>query len=277
MERLQKVMAHAGVDSRRKCEQLILDGRVKVNGTVVRELGVQVSPSDRIEVDHIPIYKEEPKYIMLYKPKGVITAVSDDKGRKVVTDLIKDVSERIYPVGRLDYDTSGILLLTNDGEFANLLMHPKHQIDKVYIAKVKGIPDVSKLRQLERGIVIDGKKTSKARAKLVSTNPDNHTAVVELTIHEGWNHQVKKMFEAIGHPVNKLKRERFGFLELGYLKTGESRELTAFEVNKLTQMAKSRAGMNNQTATSRRPKPNKTMKVAKPKLTSRKKNRSRQS
>ena len=121
MERLQKVMAHAGVDSRRKCEQLILDGRVKVNGQVVRELGVKVGNNDRIEVDEVPIYKEEPRYILLNKPRAVISAVSDDKNRRVVLDLIEGVSERIYPVGRLDYDTTGLIILTNDGEFANLL------------------------------------------------------------------------------------------------------------------------------------------------------------
>ena len=146
MERLQKVMAHMGVASRRKCEQLILDGRVSVNGQVVRELGVKVTTKDRIEVDFIPIYKEEPRYILFYKPRQVISAVSDDKNRTVVLDYIKGVTERIYPIGRLDYDTTGLLLLTNDGTFANYLMHPKHQIDKVYIAKVKGIPEIKALR-----------------------------------------------------------------------------------------------------------------------------------
>ncbi|MCW6659629.1 rRNA pseudouridine synthase [Aerococcaceae bacterium NML191292] len=240
MERLQKVMAHAGVDSRRKCEQLILEGRVSVNGEVIRELGAKVSAKDRIEVDGVPIYKEEPRYILFYKPKQVISAVSDDKNRAVVLDYIEGITERIYPIGRLDYDTTGLLLLTNDGTFANYLMHPKHQIDKVYIAKVKGIPELKTLRRLERGVVIDGKKTSKARAKLISYNQDNETAIVELTIHEGWNHQVKKMFEAVGHPVMKLKRERYGFIDLGKMKAGEWRELTAFEVDKLTKMATSK-------------------------------------
>lgn len=238
MERLQKVMAHAGVDSRRKCEQLILDGRVKVNGAVVRELGVKVHSTDRIEVDHVPIYKEEPRYILLNKPRSVISAVSDDKGRKVVLDLIGGIHERIYPVGRLDYDTTGLIVLTNDGEFANLLMHPKYQIDKVYVAKVQGIPNQAALNKLERGIVIDGKKTAKAKANLLTNNPTNGTAIVELTIHEGWNHQVKKMFEAVGHPVMKLKRERFAFLDIYDLHTGQWRDLTAFEVSKLMKLAK---------------------------------------
>lgn len=238
MERLQKVMAHAGVDSRRKCEQLILDGRVKVNGKVVRELGVKVNATDRIEVDQVPIYKEEPRYILLNKPRSVISAVSDDKGRKVVLDLIEGVTERIYPVGRLDYDTTGLIVLTNDGEFANLLMHPKYQIDKVYVAKVQGIPTQATLNKLERGVVLDGKKTSKAKANLLTTNPTNGTAIVELTIHEGWNHQVKRMFEAVGHPVMKLKRERFAFLDIYNLHIGQWRDLTAFEVDKLLKLAK---------------------------------------
>lgn len=238
MERLQKVMAHAGVDSRRKCEQLILDGRVKVNGKVVRELGVKVSGADRIEVDQVPIYKEEPRYIILNKPRSVISAVSDDKDRKVVLDLIEGVTERIYPVGRLDYDTTGLIVLTNDGEFANLMMHPKHQIEKIYVAKVQGIPTQSALNKLERGIVLDGKKTAKAKANLLTSNTGNGTAIVELAIHEGWNHQVKKMFEAVGHPVLKLKRERFAFLDIYNLNNGQWRDLTAFEVDKLMKLAK---------------------------------------
>lgn len=238
MERLQKVMAHAGVESRRKCEQLILDGRVKVNGQVVRELGIKVSGADRIEVDQVPIYKEEPRYIILNKPRSVISAVSDDKNRKVVLDLIEGVTERIYPVGRLDYDTTGLIVLTNDGEFANLMMHPKHQIEKIYVAKVQGIPTQSALNKLERGIVLDGKKTAKAKANLLTSNSGNGTAIVELAIHEGWNHQVKKMFEAVGHPVLKLKRERFAFLDIYNLNNGQWRDLTAFEVDKLMKLAK---------------------------------------
>ena len=240
MERLQKVMAHAGIDSRRKCEQLILDGRVSVNGQVVRELGIKVSGKDRIEVDGVPIYREEPRYILLYKPRGVISAVSDDKNRPVVLDYIQGIKERIYPIGRLDYDTTGLLLLTNDGGFANLLMHPRHQIDKVYVAKVKGIPAEDSLRRLAKGVVLDGKKTSRARAQLLSQNDQNQTAIVQLTIREGWNHQVKRMFEAVGHPVMKLKRERYGFLDLGHLQPSEWRELTAFEVSKLKQIATSK-------------------------------------
>ena len=237
MERLQKVMAHAGIASRRKCEAIIQAGRVKVNGQVVTELGVQVATTDRIEVDGVPIYKEEPRYILLYKPKNYLSAVSDDRDRPVVVDLLPEVTERIYPVGRLDFDTTGLLLLTNDGEFAHLMMHPKFQVAKVYMAKLEGIPTPQALKQLEKGVLVDGKKTSRARSRLLHANRDNQTAVVELTIHEGWNHQVKKMFEAIGHPVTKLKRERFAFLDVQDLQAGDWRELTAFEVDKLKKMA----------------------------------------
>lgn len=237
MERLQKVMAHAGIASRRKCEEIISAGRVKVNDQIVKELGHKVTATDKIEVDDIPIYREEPRYVLLYKPKNYLSAVADDKDRPVVTDLLPEIKERIYPIGRLDFDTTGLLLLTNDGDFAHLMMHPKHQINKRYVAKLNGIPTPLELKQLEKGVVIDGKKTSRARARLLSGNAKNQTAVVDLTIHEGWNHQVKKMFEAIGYSVNKLKREQFAFLDLGQLQPGMWRELTAFEVDKLKKMA----------------------------------------
>lgn len=238
MERLQKVMAHAGIASRRKCEAFIEEGRVKVNGTVVRELGYKVSQSDKIEVDGIPIYKEEPVYFMFYKPKSVLSSVTDDRGRTVISDYFKDIPQRVYPVGRLDYDTTGLILLTNDGEFANLMTHPKHHVEKKYIAKVKGVPTPRHMRQLERGIWIDGKKTSKAVAKILSVDTEKNTGIVSLMIHEGWNHQVKKMFEAVELPVQKLKREEFGFLTLENLRPGDYRELRAFEVQKLVRLAK---------------------------------------
>ena len=238
MERLQKVMAHAGIASRRKCEAFIEEGRVKVNGTVVRELGYKVSQSDKIEVDGIPIYKEEPVYFMFYKPKSVLSSVTDDRGRTVISDYFKDIPQRVYPVGRLDYDTTGLILLTNDGEFANLMTHPKHHVEKKYIAKVKGVPTPRHMRQLERGIWIDGKKTSKAVARILSVDTEKNTGIVSLMIHEGWNHQVKKMFEAVELPVQKLKREEFGFLTLENLRPGDYRELRAFEVQKLVRLAK---------------------------------------
>ena len=233
MERLQKVIARAGIASRRKAEDLIKEGRVKVNGKVVTELGLKVSSSDRVEVDEIQIEKEEPVYFLLYKPRGVISSVNDEKGRKVVTDFFPHLKERIYPVGRLDYDTSGLLVLTNDGEFANILMHPKNEINKVYVAKIKGIPLKENLRKLERGIRLEDGKTAPAKVTLISADNKKQSAIVEITIHEGRNRQVRRMFEAIGHEVQKLKRERYGFLTLSGLRTGDARELTPHEVKQL--------------------------------------------
>ncbi len=240
MERLQKVIAHAGFASRRKAEQLIVEGHVKVNGKIVKELGVKVTSSDRVEVNGIPIEREEPVYFLLYKPRGVISSVQDDKGRKVVTDYLANIEQRIYPVGRLDFDTSGLLLLTNDGEFANLLMHPKSELEKVYIAKVKGIPSREKTRSLEKGIKLEDGMTAPARVKMISMDKKKQTAIIELTIHEGRNRQVRRMLEAIGHPVMKLKRERYGSLTLQGLKAGEARELTAHEVKQLRVLAQAK-------------------------------------
>ncbi|MGQ8966308.1 23S rRNA pseudouridine(2605) synthase RluB [Bacillus subtilis] len=237
MERLQKVIAHAGVASRRKAEELIKEGKVKVNGKVVTELGVKVTGSDQIEVNGLKVEREEPVYFLLYKPRGVISAVQDDKGRKVVTDFFKNIPQRIYPIGRLDYDTSGLLLLTNDGEFANKLMHPKYEIDKTYVAKVKGIPSKELLRKLERGIRLEEGKTAPAKAKLLSLDKKKQTSIIQLTIHEGRNRQVRRMFEAIGHEVIKLKREEYAFLNLRGLHTGDARELTPHEVKRLRALA----------------------------------------
>lgn len=237
MDRLQKVIAHAGVASRRDAEKMIVDGRVAVNGEIVTELGTKVSTNDHVEVDKVPIYKEEPVYYLFYKPTGVITAVSDDRGRKVVTDYFPEVEQRIYPIGRLDYNTSGLLLLTNDGEFANSLMHPRYELNKTYIANVNGIPSKSDMNKLANGIVIDGKKTARANARIKEIDKDKQKAIVELTIHEGRNRQVRKMLEAINCPVDKLKRERYGFLDLGNLQPGESRPLLKKEVHRLKDLA----------------------------------------
>ncbi|MGG5253747.1 23S rRNA pseudouridine(2605) synthase RluB [Neobacillus sp. SM06] len=237
MERLQKVIARAGIASRRKSEELIKDGKVKVNGKVVTELGVKVGASDKVEVNEIQIEREEPVYFLLYKPRGVISSVRDEKGRKVVTDFFPEVNARIYPVGRLDYDTSGLLIVTNDGEFANLLMHPSGEIEKLYVAKIKGIPTRENLRKLERGIRLEDGKTAPAKVKLLSVDRKKQTSIVEITIHEGRNRQIRRMFEAIGHQVMKLKRERYGFLALTGLNAGEARELTPHEVKQLRALA----------------------------------------
>lgn len=238
MERLQKVIAHAGIASRRKAEELITQGKVAVNGEIVKTLGIKVSSKDLVEVNGLPIYKEHPVYFLFYKPKNTLSSVSDDRGRPVVTDYFPNIVERIYPIGRLDFDTTGLLLLTNDGEFANLLMHPKYTVDKTYVAKVSAIPTRQQLNQLERGIIIDGRKTARAKARLISEDRKKNTAIVELIIHEGWNHQVKKMFDAINCPVVKLKREAFSFLTLDGLQPGMYRELKGFEIDKLKNLAK---------------------------------------
>ncbi|MBZ5752788.1 MULTISPECIES: 23S rRNA pseudouridine(2605) synthase RluB [Metabacillus] len=236
MERLQKVIAHAGIASRRKAEQLILEGKVKVNGKVVKELGIKVGEKDRVEVEGVPLEREEPVYLLLYKPTGVISAAKDDKGRKVVTDFFPYIKQRIYPVGRLDYDTSGILLLTNDGEFANSLMHPRYEVEKTYVAKVKGIPIREKVRLLEKGVQLEDGKTAPANVKVLSVDKKKNTSIIELKIHEGRNRQVRRMLEAIGHPVQKLKREQYAFLDLKGLVTGDSRELTPHEVKQLRSL-----------------------------------------
>lgn len=237
MERLQKVIAQAGIASRRKAEQLILEGKVKVNGKVVTKLGTKVSAQDKIEVDGIPVEREEPVYFLFYKPRGVISSVKDDKGRKVVTDFFPEVEERIYPVGRLDYDTSGLLLLTNDGELANLLTHPSNEIEKVYVAKVKGVPEREKINQLRNGVLLEDGKTKPAKVKVLSVDKKKKTSIIEITIHEGKNRQVRRMFEHIGHPVMKLKRERIAFLTLKGLNAGEMRPLTPHEVKQLYVLA----------------------------------------
>ncbi|WP_413365829.1 pseudouridine synthase [Lysinibacillus sp. 3P01SB] len=238
MERLQKVIAYAGVASRRKAEQLITEGKVKVNGKVVRELGTKVSNSDTIEVEGVKLEKEDKVYFLLYKPKGYISAVTDDKGRKTVVDIFKkSVPERIFPVGRLDYETTGLLLLTNDGEFSYQLTHPKFKIDKTYIARVKGVPTIEGLKKLQRGIKLEDGKTAPAKVSMTSFDEKAGKAICEITIHEGRNRQVRRMFEAIGTPVVKLKRERFAFLDLGNLHPGEYRELTKHEVKQLRVLA----------------------------------------
>lgn len=237
MERLQKVIAASGVASRRKAEELILAKKVMVNGEVVSELGVKVSDKDEVIVNGVKINREEKVYYLLNKPRGVITSTSDEKGRNTVVSLIND-DKRIYPVGRLDYDTTGALILTNDGEFANMMMHPSNNIDKVYVAKIKGILLPSEIMSLKNGVLLDGVKTSRAKVKVKKVDKESNTSVVEITIHEGKNHQVKRMFEAVDKEVLKLKRERIAFLDLRGLNSGEYRKLSHKEVSKLYVLAK---------------------------------------
>ena len=238
MERLQKVIANLGYTSRRKAEELITKGKVKVNGDVVTELGTKVKPSDTIEVENTILDNNKNyEYYLLNKPRGIISSSSDEHGRKTVVDLIT-TEERIYPVGRLDYDTTGIIILTNDGYLANKLMHPSSNIEKKYIAKVEGLVTGYQIKQLRSGVIIDGKKTSSANVKLKKYDKKTDKSTVELIIHEGRNHQIKKMFEAVDHQVTKLKRETYANLTLKGLKSGEYRKLTNKEIAVLYSLIK---------------------------------------
>lgn len=236
MERLQKVLAQAGIASRRKSEELILEGRVKVNGVVVKELGVKVSSNDNITVDGIKIEKEEHVYFVLNKPTGYITAVSDDKNRLTVLDLFEedDLKYRIYPVGRLDYDTAGVLLLTNDGEFANKLTKANFEVEKEYVARVEGNVTKLELLQLKRGVLLKtGYTTRPCEAKVTSRDKKNNSSLLHITIHEGKNHQVRLMCEAIGHPCKKLTRIREGNITLDGIPRGCYRRLKIHEVKEI--------------------------------------------
>lgn len=237
LERLQKRIANSGYTSRRKAETLITEGKVKVNGQVVTELGTKVSHSDTVEVEGIKIEQEDKMYILFYKPTQVITSVSDDLGRKVVTDYFEDIETRIYPVGRLDYDTSGVLLLTNDGEFTNLMTHPRYHIKKKYVAKLKGYLMREQVKELEQGIELEDGFTQPAQVKIKRQDKEKNTTLVEITISEGRNRQVRRMFEYFGHEVNKLTRIQFGPLDLKGLNAGEGRVLTPHEVKTLRHLA----------------------------------------
>ena len=236
MERLQKVIANAGICSRRKAEELIVNGQVKVNGEVVTTLGTTVSEKDKVYVNGKLISNESKAYYVLNKARNTISSVSDEKGRKTVLDGF-DVKKRIYPVGRLDFDTTGVLLLTNDGDLANGLLHPSRNIDKVYIATIEGsLSDVDK-EKLEKGVMVDGKTTSPCEATVTKVNKEKNKTIVKLTIHEGRNHQVKKMFEVINKKVIKLHRDEFAGISSKGLYEGQHRKLTFEEVKSLKKLA----------------------------------------
>lgn len=235
-ERLQKVIAQAGIASRRKAEKLITDGQVAVNGEIVTELGTKVDEKDKVEVNGVPIERESVHTYLLYKPRGVVSTTSDDKGRKTVTDFFEDLPYRLYPIGRLDYDTSGLLLMTNDGDLANKLMHPRHEVPKVYVAKIKGTLKPEEIYALKHGVRIDGRKTAPAKVNILKTDRKKNTQIVQLTIHEGHYHQVKRMFQAVGHLVDKLSREKYAFLTLDSLTSGDYRELTRQEIAQLKKL-----------------------------------------
>ena len=237
MERLQKVIASSGITSRRKAEELIVQGKVKVNGKTITELGTKVNPSDLIEVDGEIIKKEEFVYFLLNKPREVLSTTKDDKGRKTVVDLI-NTDTRIYPVGRLDYDTTGALILTNDGEFSNILTKPNNEIKKLYIAKLDSILLKEDIIKLKKGIRLDSKLIKPDRVKLKKVNSKNKTCIVEITIHEGLNHEVKRLFNKLGYNVLKLKREAIGIFNIINIPSGKYRPLTIKEVKIIHSLKK---------------------------------------
>ena len=230
--RLQKYMAACGVASRRKAEEMIAEGRVTVNGVKITEMGTQVEEGDEVRVDGQLIRPEtEKRYVMYHKPAGEVTTESDPEGRRCVLDHFRDYPVRLYPVGRLDYDSEGLLLLTNDGTLTERMLHPSHQVDKTYLARVTGSVTMDEVRRLRSGVMLDDHKTAPAKVRVIKLEAE--ATVVLVTIHEGRNRQVRRMFEETGHQVTQLRRVRFGPLDLGDLPRGKWRELTAEEVRAL--------------------------------------------
>lgn len=217
---------------------MITAGRVTVNGKLVKELGTKVDPlKDKVRVDGKPIRSEKPVYLLLYKPKGTVSTLSDPEGRPTVVSLLSEVDQRVYPVGRLDYNTEGVLLLTNDGDLTNALLHPSRHVEKTYIARIQGIPTEETLDRLRAGVKLDDGLTGPAEVYLLETDREKNDSRIELTIREGRNRQVRRMCDAIGHPVKQLKRISFAFLTLNGLKRGQYRHLTADEVQRLKALS----------------------------------------
>ncbi len=241
--RLQKILSSAGVASRRAAERLMVEGRVTVNGEVVRELGTKADPdTDDIRVDGRPVGRAARRlYLLLNKPRGYVTTRSDPQGRPTVLDLLSGVREYVFPVGRLDYDSEGLLLLTNDGELATRLTHPSHEVPREYHARVRGIPDSHALNRLATGVTLDGRRTAPARAVLLEhgLGQDGNQALVSLTLHEGRTRQVRRMLEAVGHPVVRLRRVRIGPISDPHLPLGRYRHLRSDEVEGLRRAAAS--------------------------------------
>lgn len=240
MERIQKRIAASGVASRRKAEDLIREGRVKVNGHVVESLGMKVGPKDEVTVDDVVISKLSNLYLVLNKPRGYLSTVSDDLGRKTILDLVPDEfkSFHVFPVGRLDYDTKGVILLTNDGEFMNKMVGPKSGIQKEYLVRVKGIITSDAINRLQNGVMINGKMTLPSIVNIESIDQVNSSSLVDLTITQGMNHQVKEMFKSVGLEVKKLTRIRFGSINIDNMSEGEIRRLTFHEVKTLIELSK---------------------------------------
>lgn len=231
-KRLQKVIAESGYASRRKAEELILKGKVLVNGKVANVLGIKVKKGDEITVEGKMIDAVEKVYFLLNKPRGVISSAADEKGRKTVTELI-ETEKRVFPIGRLDYDTTGLLLLTNDGELTNILTHPKSNVPKTYLAKLDRLIAIEDFYKIKEGIAIDGKVVRIQHLKLKKSDKKKEKSYIELTITEGRNHIVKKLFKQLGYNVDKLTRTHYANLSLGTLLSGEYRTLTRKEVHEL--------------------------------------------
>lgn len=232
MERIQKIIAASGVCSRRKAEELIKAGKVKVNGHTITEMGYKVDVNDNIVVDGKGINVEKKVYYILNKPRNVICTVTDDKERDTIVELI-DEEKRIFPVGRLDFDTTGLIILTNDGELANILMHPRNEVPKTYVARIDGILSMEEYFSIKTGIEIDGEKIIPTRLKIMSKNEKANVTIVRITVCEGKNHMIKKIFEQVKHPVLKLNRTEYGFLNLHGLNVGDYRKLTQREIEDL--------------------------------------------
>lgn len=231
-ERLQKILARAGIASRRKAEDLIRQGRVAVDGRAMTEPGVKADPDrTRITVDGRPISLEKKIYILLNKPAGYVTTLSDPQGRPIVTDLLSGISQRVFPVGRLDFDTEGALLLTNDGRLAHFILHPRYEVNRTYVAVVEGTPSDAGLRRLREGMLLDGKSTWPAQVRILDRKKG--AATLEIVIHEGKKRQVRRMLAEIGHPVRSLKRTAYGRLRLGSLAPGSHRILTQKDLKKI--------------------------------------------
>lgn len=236
--RLQVALARAGVASRRKSEELIVEGRVTVNGETITQLGSKVGPDDHIKVDGKLLQRQprEPVYILFNKPRETITAVTDDRGRRVVMDFLKEVKERVFPVGRLDWDTEGVLLITNDGDLANKLTHPSYEVPRTYRAKVRGVPDAKTLEKMRTGVYLDDGRTEPADVKVVERTEAN--SWLEITVREGRNRLVRRLCQAVGHPINKLRRTRYANLKTTGLRPGQWRYLTSQEVERLRRTVK---------------------------------------
>lgn len=237
MERLQKVIAQTGYTSRRKAEELITQGRVSVNGEIVKVLGVKVKPSDQIMIDGEPLHKEEKVYYLFYKPAQCVSTMKDEFDRRCVADFFQDVKERVYPVGRLDYDSTGALFMTNDGEFANLMMHPSSHLQKVYDISITGLLEPATIKKLERGIYLEGVKTLPCQISIKGVDKEHQTTMLLIQLTEGKNRQIKKMFESVGHKVKRLHRVSIGDVTLQGLVPGSYRRLKPHEIHRLYAMA----------------------------------------